>query len=203
MKSVSRIAVLGLGYVGLPLAVALAKHFRVTGYDIDSSRISELQAGRDRTREVPAEALKASNLDLTDQAEALKGAELFIVAVPTPVNAAKEPDLAALEEASRTVGSVLGPGAVVVFESTVYPGVTEVICGPLLEKTSGLRAGADFFLGYSPERMNPGDRQHTLERITKVVAGQTPEVAALLKEVYGRLNGGNIFIARDIRTAEA
>ncbi|MCE2510444.1 MAG: nucleotide sugar dehydrogenase [Alphaproteobacteria bacterium] len=203
MKSVSRIAVLGLGYVGLPLAVALARHFRVTGYDIDIKRISELREGQDRTREVAAEALGSPGLELTERLEALKGADLFIVAVPTPVDDAKRPDLAALKAAAEAVGSVLGPGAVVVFESTVYPGVTEEVCGPLLEKASGLRAGVDFFLGYSPERMNPGDQQHTLERITKVVAGQTPEVAALLKDVYGRLNDGNIFVALDIRTAEA
>ena len=203
MKSVSRIAVLGLGYVGLSLAVALARHFRVTGYDIDSSRISEIRAGRDRTREVPAEALEDSSLQLADAVKELKGTDLFIVAVPTSVDTANRPDLTALEEASRTVGSVLAKGAVVVFESTVYPGVTEEVCGPLLEAASGLRSGVDFFLGYSPERMNPGDKEHTLKHITKVVAGQTPKVAALLQEVYGRLNDGNIFVARDIRTAEA
>lgn len=203
MKSVSRIAVLGLGYVGLPLAVALARYFRVTGYDIDSSRISELRAGLDRTREVPNAVLESAGLQLVDMIEDLKGADLFIVAVPTPVDAINRPDLKALEEASQAVGSVLAKGAVVVFESTVYPGVTEEFCGPILETASGLRSGIDFFLGYSPERMNPGDKEHTLERITKVVAGQTSEVETILRDVYGRLNDNNIFIAHDIRTAEA
>ncbi len=203
MKSISKIAVLGLGYVGLPLAVTLAKYFRVTGYDIDSTRIFELRSGQDRTREVSASALKNATLALTDKLTDLQGAELFIVAVPTPVDETSQPDLAALESASRQVGSVLGKGAVVVYESTVYPGVTEDFCGPILEEASGLRCGADFHLGYSPERINPGDTQHTVDRITKVVAGQTPDVAALLKEVYGHLNNGNIFVARDIRTAEA
>jgi len=203
VKSVSKISVLGLGYVGLPLAVVLARHFRVTGYDLDSSRISEIRAGQDRTREVSAAALADSALVLTDKIEDLKGTEFFIVAVPTPVDGTNQPDLSALRSASRQVGSVLTKGAVVVYESTVYPGVTEDVCGPILEEASGLRCGVDFHLGYSPERINPGDREHSLERITKVVAGQTPDVSALLKEVYGTLNNGNIFVAHDIRTAEA
>ena len=203
MKSISSVAVLGLGYVGLPLAVILARHFHVTGYDLDSSRVSEIRAGQDRTREVSAETLADSTLELTDKVEDLKGAEFFIVAVPTPVDGTNQPDLTALQAASRQVGSVLAKGAVVVFESTVYPGVTEDFCGPLLEEASGLRCGVDFHIGYSPERINPGDREHSLERITKVVAGQTPEVSAVLKEVYGKLNNGNIFVAHDIRTAEA
>jgi len=203
VKSVSKIAVLGLGYVGLPLAVVLARHFRVTGYDIDSSRVSEIRVGHDRTREVSAATLANSTLVLADKVEDLKEAEFFIVAVPTPVDGTNQPDLTALRSASRQVGAVLTKGAVVVYESTVYPGVTEAVCGPILEQASGLRCGVDFHLGYSPERINPGDREHTLERITKVVAGQTPEVAALLKEVYGKLNNDNIFVARDIRTAEA
>ncbi len=203
MKSISKIAVLGLGYVGLPLAVALARHFRVTGYDLDSSRVSEISVGHDRTHEVSEAALTDSTLALTDKIEDLKEAEFFIVAVPTPVDETNRPNLAALRSASRQVGSVLAKGAVVVYESTVYPGVTEAVCGPILEEASGLRCGIDFHLGYSPERINPGDREHSLERITKVVAGQTPEVSALLKEVYGKLNDGNIFVAHDIRTAEA
>ena len=199
MKPVSKIAVLGLGYVGLPLAVALARHFRVTGYDLDSSRVSEIRAGHDRTREVSAAALTDSALVLTDKVEDLKEAEFFIVAVPTPVDETNRPDLAALRSASRQVGSVLTKGAVVVYESTVYPGVTEAVCGPILEEASGLRCGIDFYLGYSPERINPGDREHSLERITKVVAGQTPEVSVLLKEVYGKLNDGNIFVAHALK----
>ncbi len=203
VKSVPRIAVLGLGYVGLPLAVALARHFKVIGYDLDSSRVSELRAGRDRTFEVSSEELQKSSLKVVGAAEELRGSDFFIVAVPTPVDTENRPDLSALREASRTVGAVLDENAVVVFESTVYPGVTENICGPILEKVSGLRCGVDFHLGYSPERINPGDRVHNIESITKVVAGQTPEVASRLKAIYGQINGGNIFVARNIRTAEA
>ena len=198
-----RVAVIGLGYVGLPLAVALARHGPVTGFDRDPLRIAELRAGHDRTDEVDPEVLRASAVALTHDPERLRGHDVFIVAVPTPVDAANEPDLAALRSACRTIGPRLRPGDVVVVESTVYPGCTEEVCGPELERASNLRCGADFFLGYSPERINPGDRQHTLERVTKIVAGQTPEVAERLRALYGAVTGGNIYLARDIRTAEA
>jgi UDP-N-acetyl-D-galactosamine dehydrogenase len=198
-----RIAIIGLGYVGLPLGVALARHGPTTGYDRDAVRISELRAGRDRTGEVTPEVLATSALALTHDPAHLAGHEIFIITVPTPVDSQNMPDLSAVRAACRAIGPALGKDAIVVLESTVYPGATEEVVGPALAESSGLVAGVDFFLGYSPERTNPGDRQHTLERITKVVAGQTPEVAARLVEVYGRVTGGQIHLARDIRTAEA
>ncbi|MEQ8441174.1 MAG: nucleotide sugar dehydrogenase [Alphaproteobacteria bacterium] len=197
------IAVIGLGYVGLPLSVALARHFEVIGFDIDESRISELRNHTDRTRELSSGELADSTLIYTSRDEALEDAHIFIVTVPTPVRDDNSPDLRAVEAASRTVGKKLRLGSVVVFESTVYPGVTEDFCGPILEAESGLVAGQDFFLGYSPERINPGDKVHTVDRITKVVAGQNEKVANLLAKLYGTINGGNVFIAKDIRTAEA
>ena len=198
-----RIAVVGLGYVGLPLAVALAKHFPVVGFDADPSRVTELKRGIDRTREVERARLKASKLKVSDDAAAMKGSDVFIVAVPTPVDDHNLPDLGALRSACRTVGEQMAKGAIVCFESTVYPGVTEAICGPDLEAYSRLVCGRDFFLGYSPERINPGDREHTVDRITKVVAGQTPEVAATLGRMYGTVTSGGTFLAKDIRTAGA
>ena len=198
-----RIAVIGLGYVGLPLAAALSEHVETLGYDIDAARIGELKAGRDRTGEISPERLAAARLGLSADAADLEGADIFIVAVPTPLDAEKRPDLGTLLAASETVGARLGRGAVVVYESTVWPGVTEEICVPVLERASGLAAGADFHVGYAPERMNPGDPAHGIAHITKVVAGQTPEVAERLAALYGALNGGKVFIARDIRTAEA
>jgi len=198
-----RIAVIGLGYVGLPLAAALSEHVETLGYDIDAARIDELKAGRDRTGELSPERLATARLGLSADADDLAGADIFIVAVPTPLDAEKRPDLGALLAASETVGARLGRGAVVVYESTVWPGVTEEICVPALERASGLVAGADFHVGYAPERMNPGDPAHGIAHITKVVAGQTPEVAERLAALYGALNGGKVFIARDIRTAEA
>jgi UDP-N-acetyl-D-galactosamine dehydrogenase len=198
-----RLSVIGLGYVGLPLAVALARHFPVTGFDINTRRVAALGRGDDRTGEVASETLRASTLKVTSDAADIVGSDVFIVTVPTPVDEKNLPDLGPVRAASDTVGKQMAKGAIVVFESTVYPGVTEQICGPILERVSGLKCGQDFFLGYSPERINPGDREHTVERITKVVAGQTPEVAEQLKAIYGAINNGNVFVARDIRTAEA
>lgn len=193
----------GLGYVGLPLAVGLAKRFRVVGFDVNTQRVAELRSGVDRNREVPRDQLAAAPLDYACEPAAIVGCDVYIITVPTPVDNANRPDLGAVRAACRTVGAALRPGAIVVLESTVYPGVTESVCGPDIEAASGLTAGRDFHLGYSPERINPGDREHTVDQITKVVAGQTPEIARRLAEIYGALNGGNIFIARDIRTAEA
>ena len=197
------VAVVGLGYVGLPLAVALARHFRVVGYDIDVERVRELEAGEDRTGEMSAGELTDSTLAYTSAPESLQGADIFIVTVPTPVDVQNRPDLTAVEGASRAVGKLIAPGAIVVYESTVFPGCTEEICGPILERESGLTGGRDFFLGYSPERINPGDRVHRVEAITKVVAGQTETVAHQLALIYGAMNSNNVFIARDIKTAEA
>lgn len=203
MDTTLRISVIGLGYVGLPLAVGLSRHFTVTGFDIDPKRISALRQGDDRTGEISADQLSQSSLQLTDDVASLAGTDVFIVTVPTPVDEHNVPDLEPLRSASRSVASVIGKGAIVVFESTVYPGVTEETCGVEIENASGLRCGEDFFLGYSPERINPGDREHTVERITKVLAGQTPETTKTLELIYGKLTNGNTFTARDIRTAEA
>ncbi len=203
MDEIRRIAVVGLGYVGLPLAIALARRFRVVGFDRDPDRISELGMGADRTGEANSATLRATTIEFTGDAARMAGSDVFIIAAPTPIDDAKRPDLTALRAASRTVGGQLGRGAIVVIESTVYPGVTEEICGPELEAESRLRCGEDFFLGYSPERVNPGDREHTVERMTKVVAGQTPEVTETLKQMYGTITSGGVYVARDIKTAEA
>src|SRR5262245_15388694 len=197
------IAIIGLGYVGLPLAIALARHFPTIGFDIAKKRIAELKDGIDRTDEVEPKRLRASALKLTHDDADIAAAEVFIVTVPTPVDANNEPDLGPVKSACDIVGKRLKQGAIVVFESTVYPGVTEEFCGPILEHHSALKAGRDFFLGYSPERINPGDKEHTVERITKVIAGQTPAVVETLRRVYGAVNNGNLFVARNIKTAEA
>jgi UDP-N-acetyl-D-galactosamine dehydrogenase len=169
-----QIVVVGLGYVGLPLAVALARSFSVVGLDIDERRVEELKLGIDRTREVESEKLAASPLRLTSRSADAAGADIYIVTVPTPVDGDNRPDLTPVISATRSVATLLDPERkpVIVYESTVYPGVTEDICGPLIEEVSGLRRGLDFFLGYSPERINPGDRQHRFETIVKVVSGQ-------------------------------
>ena len=198
-----RIAVIGLGYVGLPLAVALARHFEVVGIDADAGRIAALGAGRDATGEVSAADLAASRAAFAADPAAMAGADLFIVAVPTPVDAEKRPDLSLVRAAMADVGRQLRAGATVVLESTVWPGATEEVCRPILERESGLAGGRDFFLGYSPERTNPGDRQHGLADLVKVVAGETAAVTGMLAAVYGRVTGGKIFVARNIRTAEA
>ena len=198
-----RIAVIGLGYVGLPLAAALSAHHETLGFDISAARIGELKRGLDRTGELPPERLADARLRLTADADEIEGADIYIVAVPTPLDEEKRPDLGAVLAASQIVGARLGNGAIVVFESTVWPGVTEDICTPALERASGLVAGTDFHVGYAPERINPGDPAHGIEHITKVVAGQTPQVAERLAALYGAVNGGKVFIARDIRTAEA
>ena len=203
MASPLRLSVIGLGYVGLPLAVALARHFPVMGFDVNMRRVSELRDGIDRTREVSRDALRASTLRVTGDDAEIADTDVFIVTVPTPVTKDNKPDLSAVLSACEIVGKRLRKGAIVVFESTVYPGVTEEICGPALAAASGLAPGTEFFLGYSPERINPGDREHTVERITKVVAGETPEVVDVLRRVYGAVTGGNVFVAKNIRTAEA
>lgn len=205
MPEQQRVVVIGLGYVGLPLAVALAKVCDCWGLDVDRGRIAELEAGHDRTGEIDSERLSASSLKLTADPAALPPADVYIVTVPTPIDAANKPDLSLVIAASRTVGGLLDASRkpVVVFESTVYPGVTEDICAPALEKASGLVCGRDFFLGYSPERINPGDREHTIDKITKVVAGQTPEVLEQLAALYGAVTSGGVFRAKSIRAAEA
>ena len=201
----STIAVIGLGYVGLPLAVALAEHGPTWGFDIDPERIAGLRAGSDRTREVDRATLRASALQVTDDPADLRQADIFIVTVPTPVDGANRPDLGPLLAATRTVAALLPSDrrVTVVYESTVYPGVTEDVCGPELERLSGRKRGRDFTLGYSPERINPGDRAHRIDTITKVVAAEDEATLDLLAGVYGALNGGNIFRAASIKAAEA
>jgi len=198
-----KIAIIGLGYVGLPLAVRLAEHFPVLGFDVNSQRLDELRTGQDRTGECDAETLESAQYQLSSDMADLKNCNVYIVTVPTPVKPNNEPDLTAVLAASADIGTALTKGDVIVYESTVYPGVTEDICGPALEQASGLICGQDFFLGYSPERINPGDRKHTLDRITKVVAGQTPEITDLLGKIYGVITSGGVFKATNIKTAEA
>ena len=197
------VAVVGLGYVGLPLAVAFARHFNVIGFDLNAARVEELSAGTDRTGEVDSEALQASTARFTSDPAALREAGVIIVAVPTPIDEHRNPDLSPVEGASRTVGRHLSRGAVVVYESTVYPGVTEEVCVPILEAESGLRCGADFTVGYSPERINPGDKVHTLETIKKIVSGSDAPTLDLLAELYGTVVRAGIHRAPSIKVAEA
>ncbi|WP_306601918.1 nucleotide sugar dehydrogenase [Geothrix sp. 21YS21S-2] len=198
-----RIAIVGLGYVGLPLALELAKKYPGTlGFDIHETKVGELRDGIDRTREVPAGALKETTLTMTSRLEDLRGCDFFIVAVPTPVDDWNRPDLTPVIKASESVGKVIGKGSIVVYESTVFPGVTEDVCGPILEKQSGLRCGVDFKLGYSPERINPGDKVHTVENIVKVVSGQDAESAEIIAGVYGSIIKAGIHRASSIKVAE-
>lgn len=197
------IAVIGLGYVGLPVALRFAEKYRTIGFDISATRVTELRAGHDRTNEVDDAALKGSTLELTSDSEALNEASFLIVAVPTPIDQNKRPDLRPLVSASRTLAPHLSRGDVVVYESTVYPGVTEEVCGPVLEQVSGLICGVDFFLGYSPERINPGDKEHTFERIVKVVSGQDPATLDRVAAVYSSVVDAGVHRASSIKVAEA
>ena len=199
-----KIAVIGLGYVGLPVAAAFARGGAfVTGFDIDSTRVSELRAGEDRTREVDGTDLKRSGLTFTSDGAALREADFFIVTVPTPIDAARRPDLTAMLAASRSVGAVLKRGDIVVYESTVYPGAVEEDCVPVLESCSGLKAGADFHVGYSPERINPGDKIHRFETISKVVSAQDEATLQVVADVYGSVISAGIHRAPSIKVAEA
>lgn len=198
-----KISVVGLGYVGLPLAVALARSFDVIGFDVNEARVSELRHGLDRTFEVDAPSLRASSMRFTMDVADTHDADIHIITVPTPVDQENKPDLEPLKAACVAVGGVLKKGAIVVVESTVYPGVTEDVCGPILADTSGLISGEEFYLGYSPERINPGDKVHTVDRIIKVVSGQTEEVTDILVDMYGAATSGGTFRARNIKTAEA
>jgi UDP-N-acetyl-D-galactosamine dehydrogenase len=199
----SKIAVVGLGYVGLPLAIHLSAHFAITGYDIRKSRIAELKQGHDRTLEVSGETLKEAVLDFTADPQILSSCPLIIVAVPTPIDDSRIPDLRPVENAAHAVGKHLAAGSTVVFESTVYPGVTEDICVPILEKQSGLKLGEGFTVGYSPERINPGDRVHTLDNITKIVSASDPQTLELLSQIYGTIVKAGIYRASSIKVAEA
>jgi UDP-N-acetyl-D-glucosamine/UDP-N-acetyl-D-galactosamine dehydrogenase len=198
-----KIAVVGLGYVGLPVAVAFGMKETVIGFDVNDYRIQTLEDGHDYTNEVEPELLKASNIDFTSDATRLNEADFIIVAVPTPINEFKQPDLTPMLKASETIASNLKKGAIVVYESTVYPGVTEESCVPVLEKFSGMTCGSDFYVGYSPERINPGDKEHTFTKITKVVAGQNEEVTEIIAGVYGSVVEAGVYRASSIKVAEA
>ncbi len=199
-----RIAVIGLGYVGLPLAVYMGQKFPVVGFDIDRWRVDELNRGHDRTLEVTdAEFAAARHIAFSASPDDLASCNVFIVTVPTPIDNANRPDLSALEKASATVGRAISPGNVVVFESTVYPGATEEVCVPIVERLSGLVYNRDFFAGYSPERINPGDKQHRLPDILKVTSGSTPEAADLIDRIYASVITAGTFRASSIRVAEA
>ena len=199
-----KIAIVGLGYVGLPVAIAFARQFASTvGFDINKRKVSQLRDGLDITGEVSSAELKSAPIKITDNASDMKQSTFFVVAVPTPVDKFHNPDLTPVIKASETVGSVLKKGDVVVYESTVYPGVTEDICGPILAKVSGLRQGVDFKLGYSPERINPGDKERTVEKIVKVVSGEDKETLARVAKVYGKIITAGIHEAPTIKVAEA
>ena len=199
-----KIGVIGLGYVGLPLAVEFGKKYEVIGFDINAERIQELKDGYDRTREVTREELKsAAQLSYTCNVEEVRAANFFIVTVPTPVDEFKTPDLRPLQSASKTVGSVLKKNDVVIYESTVYPGCTEEVCVPVLEKESGLKFNVDFFCGYSPERINPGDKEHRLSTIKKVTSGSTPEIADKVDALYKSIITAGTHKASSIKVAEA
>lgn len=198
------VAVIGLGYVGLPLTVGFAKVRQVIGFDIDSDRVKQLKQNIDETLEVSKDELASShNITFTDRVEEIVVANCYIITVPTPINSAKKPDLGALMAASSTVGSVLKSGDIVIYESTVYPGCVEQDCVPVLERTSGLFFNSDFFCGYSPERINPGDRQHTLSSVVKVTAGSTPETAKIVDDLYSEIITAGTHCAESIKVAEA
>jgi UDP-N-acetyl-D-galactosamine dehydrogenase len=198
------IAIIGLGYVGLPLAVEFGKHYSTIGYDINQRRVDELRDYNDVTLEVDSTELReAKNLTCTTRVEDLRQANFYIVTVPTPIDKHKQPDLTPLQKASESLGRVIKKGDVVVYESTVYPGATEEYCVPLIERVSGLRFNEDFFVGYSPERINPGDKSHRLVNITKITSGSTPEVANFVDAVYGSIIKAGTHKASSIRVAEA
>lgn len=199
-----KIAVIGLGYVGLPLALAFSRTFEGTvGFDISSNKINQLRQGIDPNKEGYDAEIKGASMLFTDSVEDLRGVDFFVVGVPTPVDINHNPDLTPIISASETVGRVIRKGGVVVFESTVYPGVTEEICGPKIEEISGLKCGVDFKLGYSPERINPGDKEHSLEKITKVVSGQDAETLDLVARTYSAVVHAGVYRAPSIKVAEA
>jgi UDP-N-acetyl-D-galactosamine dehydrogenase len=199
-----KVGVLGLGYVGLPLAVEFGKHFRTVGFDIKAARVAELKKGRDSTLEVePGELRAAKGLSYSTDVKDLKPCQVFIVTVPTPIDGYKRPDLTPIVRASELLGGVLKKGDIVVFESTVYPGCTEEVAVPILERLSGLKFNRDFFCGYSPERINPGDKTHRLTTIKKITSGSTPEVADFVDSLYASVVKAGTHKASSIRVAEA
>ena len=199
----AKIAVIGLGYVGLPLLVEFGKKFDCLGFDINKGRVAELQENRDRTNEMTSEELAAVNVRYTSDAEELKGYNVFIVTVPTPIDKNNRPDLSPLQSASTLLGKYLGKGDIVIYESTVYPGATEEVCVPILEAESGLTFNSDFFAGYSPERINPGDKVHRIDSIVKVTSGSTPEVTDFVDELYSSIVTAGTHKVSSIKVAEA
>ena len=204
MMSKDKIGIIGLGYVGLPLAVAFSKEFQVSGFDINPARIDELNNATDSTLEVESELLKNNaNLFFSSSSDCLSDCRFIIVTVPTPVNSSKEPDLTPLIAASTTIGKLLKPGMIVIYESTVYPGATEEVCVPILEKESNLIFNQDFFAGYSPERINPGDKSHRINNIVKVTSGSSPEAASEVDKLYSTIISAGTHKASSIKVAEA
>ena len=204
MRNDERIAVIGLGYVGLPVAVALAEAYAdVVGFDVSARRVAALKAGSDWTREIDDKRLAGSGLKVSDDTEDLRGRSFYIVTVPTPIDEMLKPDLSMIESACRQLAEIIEAGCVIVFESTVYPGVTEDFCGPLIERASGLTRGVDFWLGYSPERINPGDKDHRLETITKIIAAEDDITLGRLRSVYGTVVRAGLHEAPNIKVAEA
>ena len=199
-----QLAIIGLGYVGLPLAVEFGAHFPTSGFDINENRLQQLQSGHDNTREVTStELANATHLKFTSNDQSLSNTQVYIVTVPTPINEHNQPDLTPLIKASQTIAKTLKPGNIVIYESTVYPGATEEECVPVLEKISGLRFNRDFFCGYSPERINPGDKQHRVTTIKKVTSGSTPEVADIVDALYNTIITAGTHKAASIKVAEA
>jgi UDP-N-acetyl-D-glucosamine/UDP-N-acetyl-D-galactosamine dehydrogenase len=203
MSHKRKICVIGLGYVGLPVAVCFAKISHVIGFDISNKRLEELRSALDSTNEYTQEELQGLDIHYTSDVTDISEADFYIITVPTPINDAKQPDLSPLKSASEIVGQNLKTGNIVVYESTVYPGATEEYCAPILEEKSGLKSGSDFFIGYSPERINPGDKEHTLADIKKVVSGQTNNVCDIIADVYGTIINAGIHKASSIKVAEA
>src|SRR5690554_5883911 len=200
----TRIAIIGLGYVGLPLAVEFGKQYDTVGFDINAARINELREGRDGTREVEPELLaEATRLTYANEPEDIANCNVYIVTVPTPIDSARRPDLTPLRKASETLGKVLSPGDTVIYESTVYPGCTEEVCVPILEQVSGLKFNQDFFCGYSPERINPGDKEHRVTNILKVTSGSTPEAADFVDALYASIITAGTHKTSCIKVAEA
>jgi len=201
----TKICLVGLGYVGLPLAVAFAEKFQVVGFDISQSRVNELENGHDKTLEIEDDLLSSvkDSLSYTLNIQDTKSCNIYIITVPTPIDSTNRPDLTPLIESSKSVGTVLNQGDIVIYESTVYPGVTEDICVPELEKSSGMKFNQDFYCGYSPERINPGDKEHTVTKILKVTSGSTPEIAKKVDELYKEIITAGTYLAPSIKVAEA